>query len=252
MQTPLLADEHHDTDYKLHEIDVHNDVDSEQAPVAASIAITDVSFEVADRNILHKLSATFGPNKLIAIMGASGAGKTTLLNILAGVIRGKGVSGRIQLNGRDISWRLLRKVSAYCLQDDFLFATLTPREMLWVRLVTSYRSASHAHRRHVLQDVAQLRLPASVPVRSKIAKVSRLASCQGTVELFEIRHLLSEQVDRLLRLFGLEAVSDVVCGAPGGERGLSGGQRKRLSVALEVLAEPGVTLRLVSVVLLSS
>ena len=44
-----------------------------------------------------------------------------------------------------------------------------------------------------------------------------------------------ERVDQLLRQFGLWECRHVRIGHPEGRRGLSGGQRKRLSVALELL-----------------
>ena len=47
-----------------------------------------------------------------------------------------------------------------------------------------------------------------------------------------------ERVDQLLRQFGLWECRHVRIGHPEGRRGLSGGQRKRLSVALELLGRP--------------
>lgn len=50
----------------------------------------------------------------------------------------------------------------------------------------------------------------------------------------------SARIDELLTQFGLVECRDVVIGHPEGQKGLSGGQKKRLSVALELIGNPSL------------
>ena len=64
-----------------------------------------------------------------------GSGKTSLLNILAArcpfvTPNGAKLTGSIKVNGEERNDDLFRKISAYCLQDDNLFAHLTVLETL--------------------------------------------------------------------------------------------------------------------------
>eukprot|EP00732_Lithocolla_globosa_P002455 Lithocolla_globosa_v1_NODE_1615_length_2446_cov_108.467169.p1 type:complete len:653 gc:universal NODE_1615_length_2446_cov_108.467169:1985-27(-) len=79
------------------------------------------------RKILRNCYGTARPGEVLAIMGASGGGKTTLLNVISG--RKKQTSGDILLNGLQ-KRKYLKELSAYVMQDDHLFSTLTPKELL--------------------------------------------------------------------------------------------------------------------------
>jgi ABC-type multidrug transport system ATPase subunit len=48
------------------------------------------------------------------------------------------------------------------------------------------------------------------------------------------------RVDRLLKQFGLDGCKDVIIGHPEGKKGISGGQKRRLSVALELCGRPSL------------
>ncbi|MBQ3635566.1 MAG: ATP-binding cassette domain-containing protein [Bacteroidales bacterium] len=50
---------------------------------------------------------------------------------------------------------------------------------------------------------------------------------------------INDKIDRLLRLLGLYAVKDVKVGSPLNKK-ISGGQRKRLNIALELIREPAI------------
>ncbi|MES1911532.1 MAG: hypothetical protein MHM6MM_003948 [Cercozoa sp. M6MM] len=94
----------------------------------------DETGHVPMRQILHGISGVFHPGKLTAIMGSSGAGKTTLLNILSKRTRTQPgrveVGGSILLNNTEATKRLVRKNSAYIMQEDILLPTMTVREAL--------------------------------------------------------------------------------------------------------------------------
>ncbi|CAI6010656.1 unnamed protein product [Closterium sp. NIES-65] len=129
-------------------------------------------------------------------MGASGAGKTTLLNILACRIASGRRTGEVELDGLPVRSGTMRRVSAYVMQDDLMFPSLTVRE--------------------TLMFAAELRLPQSVTREEKAAKVARL-----------------------LELLGLAEVAETKIGDEG-QRGVSGGERKRVAIGTEIICDPKI------------
>ena len=67
---------------------------------------------------------------ITAVMGPSGAGKSTLLDGLAGRIASGSLKGRVSLDGKEMSPSLIKRTSAYIMQDDRLFPMLTVYETL--------------------------------------------------------------------------------------------------------------------------
>lgn len=63
-------------------------------------------------------------------MGPSGAGKSTLLDGLAGRIAGGSLKGRVSSDGKEVNPSLIKRTSAYIMQEDRLFPMLTVYETL--------------------------------------------------------------------------------------------------------------------------
>lgn len=153
--------------------------------------------------ILRPQSGKALPGDIIALMGPSGSGKTSLLNALAGrlpISRGASFEGKLTVNG--LSKNQLpchfADVSAYVEQEDCLFALSTVAE--------------------TMDFAARLRLPAKSPVAER-----------------------AEKVNEVLCQLGLAHVKDTNVGGTsfnGALRGLSGGERKRLSIAIELIHSP--------------
>ena len=161
----------------------------------------------ARREVLSRASGSLRAGELVAVLGASGSGKTTLLTALARAAssgsRGGGASGSGLGAGAALAAGgsvTLSAPAAVALvaQEDLFMAHLTVAEHL---------------RFH-----ARLRLPA----------LSRAAA--------------EARADALLAEMGLVRCAGALigAGATGGAaaRGISGGERKRLSVATALLAEP--------------
>jgi ABC-type multidrug transport system ATPase subunit/ABC-type multidrug transport system permease subunit len=138
-------------------------------------------------------------------MGPSGSGKTSVLNALASrlpIQSGASFSGDLRVNGLPLSELPcpFADISAYVEQEDVLYALSNVQE--------------------TLDFAARLRLPTSC-----------LASERA------------ERIEEVLRQLGLLHVRSTNVGGSsfnGALRGLSGGERKRLSIALELLHRPKV------------
>lgn len=152
----------------------------------------------ARRALLDDVSFSILPGELVGLLGPSGSGKTTLLTCLCGVQFADGV----YFNGAP-----LRQAAASCTnvigyvpQDDVLYPELTVRETLFWS--------------------ARLRLDSHTSNERIHEKISEVCSMLGLVD----------------KTSGLDLL-DTIVGSPE-HRTLSGGQRKRVNLALELLTDP--------------
>ena len=96
---------------------------TELAEVEGKVEVSHVRFGyLPDKTIIHDLSFTARPGKMVAIVGHTGAGKTTLINLL---MRFYDVQdGRILVDEKDcmdLTRESLRRAYAMVLQDTWLF-----------------------------------------------------------------------------------------------------------------------------------
>ncbi|XP_041017855.1 ABC transporter G family member STR2-like [Juglans microcarpa x Juglans regia] len=139
----------------------------------------------------------YAPNGCVtAVMGPSGAGKSTLLDGLAGRIASGSLKGRVSLDGVEMSPRLIKRTSAYIMQDDRLFPMLTVYE--------------------TLMFAADFRLG---PISSTDDKKQR--------------------VEKLIEQLGLSSCRNTYIGDEG-TRGVSGGERRRVSIGVDIIHGPSL------------
>lgn len=149
--------------------------------------------QVEQTRILNGVSGCARPGELLVIMGPSGAGKSSLLDCIAD--RNTAVDGSITVNGA--KWtKSLKRFSAYVMQDDLFYATITVREHL----------------------IFQARL--------RMGKTFSPAQ-------------YTKRVDTVMEELGLTKCRDTFIGGAL-LRGISGGERKRLSFATEILTNPSL------------
>eukprot|EP00420_Gonyaulax_spinifera_P020672 CAMPEP_0197910074 /NCGR_PEP_ID=MMETSP1439-20131203/70204_1 /TAXON_ID=66791 /ORGANISM="Gonyaulax spinifera, Strain CCMP409" /LENGTH=619 /DNA_ID=CAMNT_0043531693 /DNA_START=30 /DNA_END=1889 /DNA_ORIENTATION=- len=131
---------------------------------AAHLAWKDLGFKVktkqGPKTILKDVSGSLKPGKLTAILGPSGSGKTSLLNILAGRVKPGGrssaeISGTISVNGNVVDPWKHQNLFGYVMQDDALFATSTPREVLMFSAKLRLQGVSKESMKPVLDDMIQ-------------------------------------------------------------------------------------------------
>lgn len=158
-------------------------------------------------HILRDVSGEIEPGLLTAIIGPSGAGKTTLLQAISNQLAAGGSSGvtataSLSINGRPATAAAYRRLAAFVPQSD---ASL--QESMTPREVVRFAAA--------------MQLPPSWDDERREARA-----------------------EAALAALGLGGCADTVLGDPGDQhaRGVSGGERRRTSVAVELVRDPDLIL----------
>ncbi|KAK2986694.1 hypothetical protein RJ640_010919 [Escallonia rubra] len=146
-------------------------------------------------DLLHEITGYASKGCITGVMGPSGAGKSTFLDGLAGRIASGSLKGRVSLDGNDVSPSLIKRTSAYIMQDDRLFPMLTVYETLM------------------------------------FAADFRLGSISRTDK--------KQRVDTLIEQLGLSSTRNTYIGDEG-IRGVSGGERRRVSIGVDIIHGPSL------------
>lgn len=173
--------------------------------------------------LLRDVSGAFRPGVLTALVGASGAGKTTLMDVLAGRKTGGYIEGSISISGYAKNQDSFARISGYCEQNDIH----SPN-------VTVYESVLYS---------AWLRLPEEVKTgtRKVVCFFLSLLFCfeKGHFTNVFLAYKLQMFVEEVMELVELNPIRDSLVGLPG-VSGLSTEQRKRLTIAVELVANPSI------------
>ncbi|KAG6416131.1 hypothetical protein SASPL_123555 [Salvia splendens] len=173
--------------------------------------------------LLRGVSGAFRPGVLTALMGVSGAGKTILMDVLAGRKTGGYIEGDIRVSGFPKNQETFARVSGYCEQNDIH----SPH-------VTVYESLLYS---------AWLRLPADVNKATRLANLYTTCIFLGVLYIspFMIISIVLFQmfVEEVMDLVELNSLRNSLVGLPGVD-GLSTEQRKRLTIAVELVANPSI------------
>lgn len=202
-------------------VSVVGDISAEQG---VSLRFSDVSFRIGSgtkrKRVLDNVSGCFPRGTMTALMGPSGCGKTTLLKLL---------SGRASLSETDTWWSNASSTFA----GEISFDTMLPdgSEVTGVSLDSLGRTTAKFLVGYVPQDdimlptltakesiqySALLRLPDSMTVAQKLERASSIVNILG---LYEQRH---------------QSIGEV------GAAAVSGGQRKRVNIGIELVANPAL------------
>jgi ABC-type multidrug transport system ATPase subunit len=183
----------------------------------ASLHFSGLTYTLGNRTILDSISGSVKPGQVMAIMGASGAGKSTFLDILARKNKKGTVSGTTLVNGRTVEDAQFKKVMGFVDQEDTLMSTLTVYEtVLYSALLRLPREMSlEAKKFRTLETMNELGI-----LGIKDARIGD----SGTCCLFsELRNML------LITHF-----------ASTGRRSISGGEKRRVSIACELVTSPSI------------
>ncbi|KAF3439155.1 hypothetical protein FNV43_RR17430 [Rhamnella rubrinervis] len=146
-------------------------------------------------DLLNRITGYAPKGCITAVMGPSGAGKSTLLDAVAGRIASGSLRGRVSLDGVQVSPGLIKRTSAYIMQDDRLFPMLTVYE--------------------TLMFAADFRLGGISMADKKL------------------------RVEMLIEQLGLSSARNTYIGDEG-TRGVSGGERRRVSIGVDIIHGPSL------------
>ncbi|KAI3653144.1 hypothetical protein MP228_002569 [Amoeboaphelidium protococcarum] len=174
------------------------------------------SSTVSRKRVLRGIYGCVKPGEMMAIMGSSGAGKTTCLDILAGKPKKGIVTGNLYINNKTPTRAEFKQITGYVDQEDSLLPTLTVYETLLCS--------------------ALLRLPRSMSYEMKVRRVRDVLAELG------IEHIANNRVGGSSSLSSFFSSSGSGGGGDNGSssRGLSGGERRRVSIALETIPSPSL------------
>mmetsp|Transcript_21903 Transcript_21903/g.51184 ORF Transcript_21903/g.51184 Transcript_21903/m.51184 type:complete len:621 (-) Transcript_21903:96-1958(-) len=110
------------------------------------------------KELLKGVSGELKPGSLTCILGPSGSGKTTLLNILSGRVGSGGrfsstLSGDFTVNGCTMTPMQHQHLFAYVMQEDALFATETPKEVLTMAAKLKLQGVAEKEIERVVEDM---------------------------------------------------------------------------------------------------
>lgn len=166
----------------------------------AILSFDNVSYSIKNKPILNNAFGFVKPGECLAIMGSSGAGKSTLLDILACKTKGGNISGDIYVNGKRI--QSPSEIEIY--KDSIGFVN---QDDIMIPTLTVYETVLNS---------ALLRLPNSMSLEVKQSKVLQILN-----EL-KIMH-----------------IKDMLIGSDF-ERGISGGEKRRVAIACELVTSPSI------------
>ncbi|XP_054168940.1 ATP-binding cassette sub-family G member 4-like [Oppia nitens] len=164
-----------------------------------------------NRTILKGLSGYFRSGNLTAIMGPSGAGKSTLLECVSG-FRKNGLSGDVKITGSSSI-----KIGLIA-QNDHLLNQLTVKEAL----IFASKLKNYNHLDNSSKELAEVIVDDSYAESQVVIAGTDSSSYHDMLA----RHVIKQ--------LGLEVCADTR------SANCSGGQRKRLSIALELISKPNI------------
>ncbi|KAM5572773.1 hypothetical protein ABKV19_012699 [Rosa sericea] len=176
--------------------------------------------------ILHDVSGIIKPRRMTLLLGPPGSGKTTLLLALAGKLRKANLkfSGRVTYNGIEMDEFVSERTSAYVSQHDLHIPELTVRETL----AFAARCQGVGPRYEMLVELLRREKAANIMPDLDLDLYMKAAALEG-----QETNIVT---DFILKVLGLEDCADIMVGDEM-TRGISGGQKKRLTTG-EMLVGP--------------
>ncbi|KAM3735911.1 hypothetical protein ACB098_10G123200 [Castanea mollissima] len=176
-------------------------------------------------SILRDVSGIIKPGRMTLLLGPPSSGKTTLLLALAGRLSSDlKFSGRVTYNGHGMEDFVPQRASAYISQHDEHIGEMTVRETL----AFSARCQGVGPRYEMLAELSRREKEANIKPDPDIDILMKAVSLEG-----QEANVITEYT---LKILGLESCADIMVGDEM-RRGISGGQRKRVTVG-EMLVGP--------------
>ncbi|GKV35637.1 hypothetical protein SLEP1_g43882 [Rubroshorea leprosula] len=175
--------------------------------------------------ILRDVSGIIKPCRMTLLLGPPSSGKTTLLLALAGKLDPTlKFLGRVTYNGHEMNEFVPQRTASYISQYDLHIPEMTVRETLSF----SARCQGVGEHYDMLAELARREKAANIKPDPDIDVFMKAATLEGQEA--------SVVTDYILKVLGLDICADTIVG-DAMYRGISGGQRKRLTTG-EMLVGP--------------
>ncbi|KAJ3670857.1 hypothetical protein LUZ60_008283 [Juncus effusus] len=178
--------------------------------------------------ILHNVSGIVKPGRMTLLLGPPGSGKTTLLLALAGKLDSSlKVSGKVTYNGHGMNEFVPERTAAYISQHDLHLGEMTVRETL----AFSARCQGVGPRYDMLIELSKREKAANIKPDPDLDVFMKATAIRGQEA--------SVATDYILKILGLDVCADTMVGNEM-IRGISGGQRKRVTTGEMLVGPSGV------------
>ncbi|KMT06317.1 hypothetical protein BVRB_7g160000 [Beta vulgaris subsp. vulgaris] len=176
-------------------------------------------------NILHEVSGIIRPSRMTLLLGPPSSGKTTLLLALAGKLDNDlKATGKITYSGHELNEFIPRRTCAYIRQNDIHLGEITVRETLDF----AGRCLGVGSRAVLLNELLQQEKQAGIKSEFELDAFMKAAAIEGLES-----NIFTEYV---LKILALGICGDTIVGDDM-RRGISGGEKKRLTIG-EMLVGP--------------
>ncbi|MBA0749004.1 hypothetical protein Gogos_002972 [Gossypium gossypioides] len=181
--------------------------------------------------ILNDVSGIIKPSRLTLLLGPPSSGKTTLLLALAGKLDpALKCSGKVTYNGHGLDEFVPQRTVAYISQHDLHIGEMTVRETL----AFSARCQGVGDRYELLAELSRREKQANIKPDPDMDVYMKAVATEG-----QEANVITDYVLKA-RVLGLEVCADIMVGDEM-LRGISGGQRKRVTTG-EMLVGPAKVL----------
>ncbi|KAJ4824979.1 hypothetical protein Tsubulata_014353 [Turnera subulata] len=187
-------------------------------------------------SILEDVSGIIKPSRLTLLLGPPSSGKTTLLLALAGKLDPNlKFSGSVTYNGHEMNEFVPQRTAAYIGQYDLHLGEMTVRETL----AFAARCQGVGHRYHMLQELLRREKAANIKPDPDLDVFMKAIATEGQESSVITDYVIKMFIEEIMELVELNPLRQALVGLPG-VSGLSTEQRKRLTIAVELVANPSI------------
>ncbi|CAA0810621.1 ABC transporter G family member 32 [Striga hermonthica] len=169
-------------------------------------------------SILNNIDGIIRPSRLTLLLGPPSSGKTTFLLVLAGRLAPNlQMTGKVMYNGHNLEEFIPQRTSAYASQQDWHISEMTVREVLEF----SGLCQGPGYKSEMLMELLR---------REKNAGIDPDQDLDIFIKAVALGQQTSVLVEYIMKILGLDICADTLVGDEM-LKGISGGQKKRLTTA---------------------
>ncbi|KAK0583748.1 hypothetical protein LWI29_002496 [Acer saccharum] len=175
-------------------------------------------------------------DRMTLLLGPPASGKTTLMLALAGKLSNDlRTSGKVTYCGHELIEFVPQRTCAYISQHDLHYGEMTVRETLDF----SGRCLGVGIRYELLAELSRREKEVGIQLDPEIDAFMKATVVAGQETSLVTDYVLKVFVEEVMELIELQPLRDALVGLPGVD-GLSTEHRKRLTIAVELVANPSI------------